>query len=55
MNSEYNLETMQINLQIKYLNNIINGCSKSNINYENVNPAKKNAIPSGSSDPTYQS
>ena len=36
MNSEYNLETMQINLQIKYLNNIINGCSKSNINYENV-------------------
>jgi len=36
MNTEYNLENMQINLKIKYLNNLINGCSKSNINCNNV-------------------
>jgi hypothetical protein len=29
---EYNLETIQQNLKIKYLNNLINGCNKSNIN-----------------------
>jgi hypothetical protein len=36
MEEEYNLETMQVNLNIKYLNNLINGCSKSNINCENI-------------------
>jgi hypothetical protein len=36
MNKEYNLEVMQINLNIKYLNNLIIGCSKSNINCENI-------------------
>jgi len=28
---EYNLETIQSNLKIKYINNLINGCNKSNI------------------------
>ena len=28
---EYNLESIQLNLKIKYLNNIINGCNKLNI------------------------
>ena len=36
MDEEYNLEVMQVNLNIKYLNNLINGCSKSNINCENI-------------------
>jgi hypothetical protein len=36
MASEYDLEELQINLKIKYLNNIITGCSKTNINYDNV-------------------
>ena len=36
MEEEYNLEAMQVNLNIKYLNNLINGCSKSNINCENI-------------------
>ena len=36
MEEEYDLETMQTNLNIKYLNNLINGCSKSNINCENI-------------------
>jgi hypothetical protein len=36
MVSEYDLEELQINLKIKYLNNIITGCSKTNINYDNV-------------------
>lgn len=42
MNNEYDLETMQLNLNIKYLNNLINGCSKSNINYDIIkNELKK--------------
>jgi len=36
MEEEYDLESMQVNLNIKYLNNLINGCSKSNINCENI-------------------
>jgi len=36
MNEEYTLESLQLNLNIKYLNNIINGCSKLNINCENI-------------------
>jgi hypothetical protein len=36
MDSEYNLETIQVNLNIKYLNNLINGCSKSNIECDNI-------------------
>jgi hypothetical protein len=36
MDIDYNLENMQINLKIKYLNNLINGCSKLNIIYDNV-------------------
>ena len=36
MEEEYNLENIQINLNIKYLNNLIIGCSKSNINCENI-------------------
>jgi hypothetical protein len=33
---EYNLESIQLNLRIKYLNNLINGCSKSDIDTSNV-------------------
>tara|TARA_B110000971_G_C19878526_1_gene439558 strand:- start:147 stop:593 length:447 start_codon:yes stop_codon:yes gene_type:complete len=33
---EYNLESIQLNLKIKYLNNIINGCNKSDIDTSNV-------------------
>jgi len=36
MIDEYNLENMQLDLNIKYLNNLINGCSKFNINCENI-------------------
>lgn len=36
MEEEYDLESMQVNLNIKYLNNLINGCSKSNINCETI-------------------
>jgi hypothetical protein len=36
MASEYDLEELQVNLKIKYLNNIIAGCSKTNLNYDNV-------------------
>jgi hypothetical protein len=36
MDTEYDLESMQLNLNIKYLNNLINGCSKSNINCERI-------------------
>ena len=36
METEYNIEDMQVNLNIKYLNNLINGCSKFNINYDNI-------------------
>jgi hypothetical protein len=30
------LEAIQVNLNIKYLNNLINGCSKSNIECDNI-------------------
>lgn len=33
---EYNLESIQLNLRIKYLNNIINGCNKLDIDTSNV-------------------
>jgi len=33
---EYNLESLQLNLRIKYLNNIINTCDKLNIDATNV-------------------
>lgn len=33
---EYNLESIQLNLRIKYLNNLINGCSKSDIDTSNI-------------------
>lgn len=36
MDNEYNLEEMQVKLNIKYLNNLINGCSKINIKCENI-------------------
>jgi hypothetical protein len=36
MNDEYTLETLQLNLNIIYLNNLINGFSKLNINCENI-------------------
>ena len=36
MATEYDLEELQINLKIKYLNNIIAGCSKTNLNCDNV-------------------
>ena len=36
MDDEYNLEIMQGNLNIKYLNNLINGCHKFNINCETI-------------------
>ena len=36
MDDEYNLEVMQGNLNIKYLNNLINGCHKFNINCEDI-------------------
>ena len=37
MKNEYNIEIMQVNLNIKYLNNLINGCSKFNIDCKNIN------------------
>ena len=33
---DYTLESMQNNLKIKYLNNIINGCNKNNINCDHI-------------------
>lgn len=33
---DYTLESMQSNLKIKYLNNIINGCDKNNINCDHI-------------------
>jgi hypothetical protein len=36
MATEYDLEELQINLKIRYLNNIISGCSKTNLNCDNV-------------------
>ena len=36
MEVEYNLESMQINLNIKYLNNLIIACNKINLNSDNI-------------------
>ena len=36
INMNYDLEFLKTNLKIKYLNNIINGCKKININYNNI-------------------
>jgi hypothetical protein len=33
---ENNLESIQLNLKIKYLNNLVNGCSKINLNSDNI-------------------
>jgi hypothetical protein len=39
---EYNLESIQLNLKIKYLNNIINGCNKLNIDTSSVKKQLQN-------------
>lgn len=36
MEVEYNLESMQINLNIKYLNNLVIACNKINLNSDNI-------------------